>query len=123
MKYKRTSVKTGKKLGQRFCGWPIMEIKLSIDEADATKTTAAKTNNGISKGVLVNTALFSRTIRAAQIKRPKTVIIRRAVNLLNSKNSAVVGKKKRGAQTAASATKRKTIFSESFKKFSFTYSI
>ena len=100
-----------------------MEIKLSIEEAEATKTTAANTNNGISSGVLVKTALFSRTIRAAQIKRPKTVITKRAVNLLNSKNSEVVGKNNRGAQTAASATKRKTRFSESFKKFSFTYSI
>ena len=98
-----------------------MEIKLSIEEAEAMKTTVANTNNGTSSGVLVNTARFSRTIRAAQIKRPATVIIRRAVNLLNSKNSAVVGKKKRGAQTAANATKRKTIFSESFRKFSFTY--
>ena len=100
-----------------------MEIKLSIEEAEATKTTATKTNNGTSKGVLVKTALFSRTIRVAQIKRPKTVITKSAVNLLNSKNSEVVGKKKRGAQTAAIATKRKTIFSESFRKFSFTYSI
>ena len=100
-----------------------MEIKLSIEEAEATKTTTVNTKSGISSGVLVNTALFSRTILAAQIKRPKTVITKRAVNLLNSKNSAVVGKKKRGAQTAASATKRKTIFSESFRKFSFTYSI
>ena len=100
-----------------------MEIKLSIEEAEATKTTAAKTIKGTSSGVLVKTALFSRTILAAQIKRPATVITRIAVNLLNSKNSAVVGKNKRGAQTAASATKRKTIFSESFRKFSFTYSI
>jgi len=63
-----------------------MEIKLSIEEAEATKTTATKTIRGMSKGVLVKTALFSRTILEAQIKRPTAVIIRRAVNLLNSKN-------------------------------------
>ena len=100
-----------------------MEIKLSIEEAEATKKIVTKTIKGMSSGVLVKTALFSRTILAAQIRRPTTVITRSAVNLLNSKNSEVVGRKNRGEITAAAATKRKTKFSESFRKFSFTYSI
>ena len=100
-----------------------MEIKLSIEEAEATKKTVTKTIKGMSSGVLVKTALFSRTILAAQIKSPKTVITRRAVNLLNSKNSEVVGRKNRGEITAARATNKKIKFSESFRKFSFTYPI
>ena len=98
-------------------------MKLSIDAKAETKTAIAKTSSGTSSGVLVKTALFSKTILAAQIKRPTTVITKSAVNLLNSKNSEVVGKKKRGEATAASATKRKIKFSESFRKFSFTYFI
>ena len=106
-------------LGQILPYAPKKETDWSIEENDEIAETINKIIIGISSGLLVKIALFSRIILTDQIRKPTIVKMRTAVNLLYSKNSVVVGRKNRGITRAIRAMVKTVNVLDSFRKFSF----
>ena len=113
-----TRIMSEKKLGQTLPCLPKKEIYESIELSEETKKTITKAIIGTSRGVLVNTVLFSRTILKDQSSREVMVSAKIIVNLLNSKNSEVVGEKNRIADMTISEVSKNSALFEKLTKLS-----